>query len=74
MFEFGSHRAVDVLHRPLNGQLLAYWQPLAGAHVSVVQGTESLQSRGGPEHTPLAQTSFTVQALPSVQGAVLNGW
>jgi hypothetical protein len=47
-------------------------QPLAGAQVSLVQGFLSSQVNAGPPtHALLAQVSLVVQALLSLQGAVL---
>ena len=52
--------------------LLLCWQPEAALQVSSVQGLPSLQSGGvPPAHAPAEQTSFVVQALPSLQDAVL---
>src|SRR2546428_10823874 len=48
-------------------------QPVAGSHESSVQTFASLQlGAGPPTHTPPAQVSAVVQALPSVQGAVFD--
>ena len=47
-------------------------QPTAEAHASSVQPLPSLQSGGAPPtHCPPAQVSLVVQALASLQGAVL---
>ena len=47
-------------------------QPVAGSHASSVQGLPSSQFGATlPTHAPSAQTSTVVQALPSLQGAVL---
>jgi len=53
--------------------LLFVWtQPHSGIQESSVQTLPSLQLRGLPAtHVPPEQTSLTVQALPSLQGAVL---
>src|SRR5439155_21165670 len=45
-------------------------QPVAGAQVSVVHGSPSLQlSAGPPTQVPAVHTSGAVQALPSLQSA-----
>jgi hypothetical protein len=50
-------------------------QPDPGEHESSVHGLPSSQDRGPPPtHDPPEQTSFVVQALPSVHGAVLFAW
>jgi hypothetical protein len=52
--------------------LLVYAQPVAGAQVSVVQTFPSSQfSAAPPTHVPPLHASLVVQALPSLQGAVL---
>ena len=48
------------------------WQPFAASQLSVVQAfLSSHTSLAPPTHTLAAQASLAVQALPSVQGAVL---
>src|SRR5437867_2028532 len=55
--------------------LFACTQPLAGLQESSVQTLPSSQFGGGPPaQLPVAQASFVVQALPSLQGAVLFAW
>src|SRR5207244_3747241 len=47
-------------------------QPVAGLHESSVHPLPSSQFGGGPPaHAPPEQTSFVVQALPSLHAAVL---
>ena len=45
--------------------------PVAGRQVSVVQGSLSLHVIAVPRHCPAPQTSFAVQASPSLHAAVL---
>jgi hypothetical protein len=53
-------------------ELLALVHPVAESHPSSVQGFPSLQFGGAPPtQTPRLQTSFVVQALPSLQEALL---
>ena len=53
----------------------AWTHPVAGSHESSVQTSASSQSGAGPPaHSPPAQASEVVQALPSSQGAVLSVW
>lgn len=53
--------------------LLAYTQPVAGAHESLVQTFPSSQIGAPlPTQTPDWQTSVTVHALPSLQGIELS--
>src|SRR6185369_8766330 len=55
--------------------LFAWKHPVAGMHASSVQTLLSLQSGGGPPlHVPPPQVSFVVQALLSLQEAVLFVW
>jgi hypothetical protein len=55
--------------------LFACVQPVPGMHESSVHGLPSSQLKPPlPAHTPPAQTSPVVQALPSSQGAVLFVW
>src|SRR5262245_11855488 len=50
-------------------------QPLAEAHMSVVQGFSSLQSSAEPPpHPPPAHCSPVVHASPSSQGPVILVW
>src|SRR5439155_805055 len=60
----------------LHGAVLFVWkQPVAGLQVSSVQTLPSSQlSAGPPTQPPLLQVSLVVQALPSLQGAVLAVW
>jgi hypothetical protein len=52
--------------------LLVWVQPVVGSQASSVQPLASLQSGAGPPtQLPPAQASSVVQALPSLQGAVL---
>jgi hypothetical protein len=51
--------------------LLAYTQPVAALHESVVQKLPSLHDTPLPAHEPLAHLSPLVHALPSLQLAVL---
>src|SRR5436305_187463 len=55
------------------GSVLPPWtQPAAGSHESSVQRFPSSQLGGGPPvQVPPAQVSEVVQALPSLQGALL---
>src|SRR5438034_449230 len=57
----------------LQGSVLLPWrQPVVGSQLSSVQRLLSLQlSAGPPAQLPWLQVSLVVQALPSVQGAVL---
>src|SRR5947199_4267911 len=57
----------------LQGSVLLPWrQPVVGSQLSSVQRLLSLQlSAGPPAQLPSLQVSLVVQALPSVQGAVL---
>src|SRR5439155_192593 len=57
----------------LQGAVLLTWtQPVEGLQVSSVQTLPSSQVGGGPPtHRPPLQASLVVQALPSLQGAVL---
>jgi hypothetical protein len=49
--------------------ICVFWQPVTGAHESVVQALPSLQLSGVPaEHTPSWQVSLPLQTLPSRQG------
>jgi hypothetical protein len=62
-------QALPSLHGPA---LLTCAHPVAGLHESSVQVLPSLQSGAGPPtHTPFAQASPVVQALPSLHGTVL---
>src|SRR5262245_57756578 len=56
----------------LHGALLPVWMhPAAGTHASSVHGLLSLQfGAGPPTHMPPEQTSFVVQLLLSLHGAV----
>src|SRR3989442_14364118 len=60
----------------LHGAVLFVWkQPVAGLQVSSVQTLPSSQlSAGPPTQPPLLQVSLVVQAVPSLQVAVLSGW
>src|SRR5437016_605505 len=60
--------------RSSHGRVLGVFaQPVAGSHVSVVHTLPSTQLGGGPPtHTPPAQVSAVVQALPSLQGSVFG--
>src|ERR1044071_9039847 len=60
----------------LQAELLLVWtQPLDGLHESSVHGLASLQlGAGPPTQLPPEQASLVVQALPSLQGAVLLLW
>ena len=52
--------------------LFACAQPVAGTHESFVHGLLSSQfAAAPPTHAPAAQVSPVVQALPSLQDAVL---
>jgi hypothetical protein len=52
--------------------LFVWTQPLAGLQESFVQMLPSSQlAAGPPTQLPASQVSFVVQALPSLQGAVL---
>src|SRR5947207_565025 len=59
-----------------HGLVLFVWtQPLAGLHVSVVQTFMSSQlGAGPPTQLPPMHVSLVVQALPSLQEAVLGVW
>jgi hypothetical protein len=46
-------------------------QPVVGSHASSVHTSPSLQMRADPPHVPPPQWSLTVQALPSLQAALL---
>src|SRR6266511_3946482 len=48
--------------------------PVAELHESIVQTLLSLQTIAVPAQVPVEQTSFTVQALPSLQGNALYVW
>ena len=54
--------------------LLVKTQPEAGLQVSVVQTLLSLQTTVVPVQAPPTQASPVVQALPSLQEAVLFTW
>src|SRR5206468_277402 len=55
--------------------LFAWPHPVAGLQESSVQTLPSLQFGGGPPlHDPPPQVSLVVQALPSLQEAVLFVW
>ena len=55
--------------------LFVLTQPVAGLHESSVQTLPSLQfGAGPPTQVPPAQVSAVVQALPSLQDAVLFAW
>jgi hypothetical protein len=71
-------QASDVVQASPSSQgfvLGAWTHPVAGSHESSVQTFASSHSGGGPPaHSPPAQASEVVQALPSSQGAVLSVW
>lgn len=50
---------------------LRWAQPVCGLQESMVHGLLSSQDSGGGAHTPPAQTSGPLQALPSLHGALL---
>jgi hypothetical protein len=63
---------VQALPSSQEAVLLALTQPVAGTQESSVHGLLSLQfGAEPPTHTPLAQVSAVVHALPSSQDAVL---
>jgi hypothetical protein len=66
---------VQMLPSLQEAALLAWVQPLPVLQASFVQGLLSLQlGAAPPTHTPPAQVSLVVQALPSLHDAVLSVW
>jgi hypothetical protein len=66
---------VQMLPSSHGSELFVWVQPVDGLHPSVVQTLPSSQLIVGPPwHVPALQTSFAVQALPSLHGAVLLWW